>query len=316
VTTQSRYSMRGHVSRRWGEGLFVALVIACIFVLFHFWGNRSNVGMAPRSLFVWIARQWTNAGGDFSHGWIMPLISLGFIWVRRESIMKAVSRTSYAGMAVFIAALLLHWAALRAQQPRLSLVALVGVLWGIPFWLYGAGVARQLLFPCGYLLLCFTSYLMVAFAFPLRLLSSAASAVILNGIGIAAQRNGTAIYSAAGGGFNFDVADPCSGLRSLVVMTALAAPYAYMTQKTEIKRWTLFALSIPLAMFANVVRIVTIAVVAQLLGQEKAITLYHDYSGYLLFAVATLSLLGMGSLLNVNYTKVFSEWKDRELSRT
>ena len=133
---------------------------------------------------------------------------------------------------------------------------------------------------------------------------------MLNGIGIAAQRTGTAIYSAAGGGFSFDVADPCSGLRSLVVMTALAAPFAYVTQKTNLKRWLLFALSVPMAMFANTIRIVTIAVVAQVFGQDRAIGLYHDYSGYILFFAATLLLVGTGALLNVDYKKVLSKWKN------
>ncbi len=295
-------------------GLAVLATVG-VFVLFHFWGNRSNIGMEPRSLLVWISHQWLSSKGDFSHGWIMPLISLWIVWSKRDELIQAQSHRSLMGLTLLISSLLLHWAALRSQQPRVSLIALVGVIWSIPFYLYGSSVAKSILFPCGYLLLCFTSYLMVSLAFPLRLLSSAASALVLNGLGISAIRNGTAIYSAAGGGFNFDVADPCSGLRSLVVMTALAAPFAYFTQKTILKRWLLFALSIPLAMFANMVRIVTVALVAQGFGQERAMTLYHDYSGYILFTVAILSLIGTGSLLNINYAKVLRKWKSKDEHR-
>jgi exosortase len=274
-----------------------AVAAFLVFVLFHFWGNRSNLGMAPPSLFVWIGQQWMADGGDFSHGWIMPLVSIGVIWMKRKELAAARDKQSYLGLMVLLASLALHWAALRAQQPRVSLAAFVGVIWSIPFFLYGRKVAGLLLFPAGYLLLCFTSYLLISFTMPLRLASCAASCGLLNGIGISSVRHGTAIYSAAAGGFNFDVADPCSGLRSLVVMTALAAPYAYFTQKNQIKRWVLFLSSIPLAMMANIFRIVTIAVAAEIFGKKFALTAYHDYSDFFIFAAAILMMAAVGNYL-------------------
>ena len=287
------------LATRFQEIIFAALAAVLVFCIFHFWGNRSNVGMSTPSLFVWIGHQWVQDGGDFSHGWIMPLISLGVVWMKRRELAAACAdEPNYLGLALLIASLALHWAALRAQQPRVSLVALVGVLWSVPFFLYGKKVAAILLFPAGYLLLCFTSYLLISFTMYLRLASCALSCWLLNGLGITAIRHGTAIYSAAAGGFNFDVADPCSGLRSLVVMTALAAPYAYFTQDNQLKRWFLFALSIPLAMLANVTRIVTIALVAQAFGTDVAMSIYHDYSGYLVFGIATLLLVSAGHALS------------------
>jgi exosortase len=279
------------------EALLLGTAALMVLILFQFWGNRSNVAMSTPSLFVWIGRQWIAEGGDFSHGWIMPLISLGAVWLKRKELLAAEKNVSYIGFGVLVISLALHWAALRAQQPRVSLVALVGVLWSIPFFLYGWNVARLLLFPAGYLLLCFTSYLLVSVTMPLRLTSCAVSCGLLNGLGIASVRHGTAIYSSAAGGFNFDVADPCSGLRSLVVMTALAAPYAYFSQKSQIKRWILFLSSIPLAMLANVFRIVSIAVVAEVFGKKFAMTAYHDYSDFFIFAAAILMMVAVGRLL-------------------
>ncbi len=280
------------------EILFAGGVIVLVFILFQFWGNRSNTGMEPRSLFLWIGSQWIAEGSDFSHGWLMPLISLGVVWWKRKDLAKAVTQPDYIGLLVLLSSIALHWAALRAQQPRVSLVALVGILWSVPFFLYGRGVAKLLAFPAGYLLLCFTSYLLVAFTMPLRLMSCGIASGLLNGLGIHAIRHGTAIFTNIAGGFNFDVADPCSGLRSLVVMTALAAPYAYFTQKTLLKKWLLFAASIPLAVAANSIRITSIAIAARLFGEKFAISIYHDYSGFLVFAIATLMMVGVGNLLN------------------
>ena len=146
-----------------GERALLLSVFLLVFLLFHLWGNRSSVAMESHSLVLWIGSQWLNSDGNYDHGWIMPLVSLWFVWSSRDALSKARSKSSLLGLGVVIAGLLLHWAALRGQQPRVSLVALVGVLWGIPYYLYGRGVSRLLLFPCGYLLLCFTSYLMVSF---------------------------------------------------------------------------------------------------------------------------------------------------------
>ena len=279
----------------------LAISAALLFVLFHWFGNRSSVSMESPSLFLWIGAQWMESGGDFSHGWIMPLISLYVVWLKRQELAAVQPRYSVAGLVFVVLSLALHWAALRAQQPRVSLVALACLLWSIPFFLYGWPAAKLLMFPCGYILLCFTSYVLVAVAFPLRMLASSLSTHVLNGLGIAAQRHGTMIFSTAGGGFNFNVADPCSGLRSLAAMAALAAPFAYLTQKSIVKRWLLFTFSLPLAMVANTLRIVTIAVVAEGFGQERAMTLYHDYSGYIVFVLATLLMIGVSGLLHVNW---------------
>jgi exosortase len=140
--------------------------------------------------------------------------------------------------------------------------------------------------------------------------------VLLHGAGIQAIRRGTVIYSGAGGGFQFDVADACSGLRSLVVMTALAAPYAYFTLKGHWRKWTLFALSVPLAMLANALRIFTLALVAELIGMRLAMSLYHDFSGYLVFVISVGLLMGTGSLLEIDWRARWRAWKRSVTSRT
>ena len=105
-------------------------------------------------------------------------------------------------------------------------------------------------------------------------------------------------FSAAGGGFNFDVANPCSGIRSLLALTALTAAYAWFSQDKQWKKWTLFLAAVPLAIAGNVFRILTIAIVAHFLGQEAAMGLYHDYSGFIVFSAAVLLMVAFGHLLS------------------
>ncbi|MFO1520482.1 MAG: archaeosortase/exosortase family protein [Kiritimatiellia bacterium] len=80
----------------------------------------------------------------------------------------------------------------------------------------------------------------------------------------------------------YSVEDACSGLRSLLALTAIAAVYAYLTQKSLWRKWALFLASIPIAIVGNVVRITTVVVVDQGFSRNLAGGLYHDYSTYFL----------------------------------
>ncbi len=301
-----------------------ALVLGIVVLgaaLFHFWGNTYaglDTRESTRSCFVWLGRRWRDSaasfgGGDYSHAWLIPLISAWLVWRQRAALRTAPAGVSLTGFAVTAFGLFLHWAGARAQQPQASAVAMVVLCWGIPLYLRGWPTARILLFPCAYLLFCIPWNFFDSLTFPLRLVASMISAGVLNGIGIASVRAGTAIYSADGSGFNFDVADPCSGIRSLLAMMALTALYAYFRRGSIVKRWILFVGSLPLAMAGNIARIVAIAIVARVLGPEAAEGAYHSLSGYIFYTVAVLLMLGLGGLLDVD----MREWMRRHrASRT
>ena len=94
------------------------------------------------------------------------------------------------------------------------------------------------------------------------------------------------------------MADPCSGLHSLLALTALTAAYAALTQKTLVRKVVLFVCAVPLAMAGNIARIVVICLAARAFGLEVAMKIYHDYSVYVLFIVAILLMTAVGALLN------------------
>ena len=246
---------------------------------------------------MWMVLRWGSSDGQFSHGWAIPVVSLFILCRKRDQLFAAPRSTSLTGLAVVIVSLLLHWIGVRSQLTRISLLSLVGISWGIPLFLYGHQVGRILLFPCFYLLFCIPMSFLNIISLPLRLVATTISSAMLNGIGIEAVRRGTAIYSAAAGGFSFDVADACSGLHSLLAMTALTSVYAYFTQDRLWKGIILFLASAPLAVAGNIIRVLTIGVVAEILGMDAAIGLYHDYSGYLVFAAAILLMIALGELL-------------------
>jgi exosortase len=273
------------------------LLLLGLVLLYGVYGNTQNVDGNGRSAILWMVRRW-GAGSNQSHGWLIPLVSLYALWRRRRELAAAPGHVNGWGLAVVIAALALHWVGMRAQLTRVSLFSLVLLLWGLPLYLLGWRTARQLVFPCGYLVFCIPLGFLNTLTVPLRLMASTISAGLLNGIGIPVLRRGTMLRALGGGGINLDVADPCSGLRSLLAMAALTGAYAHFTQRKGWRQWVLFASAVPIAMAGNIVRIAAIAVVGRFFGQDAALTLYHDYSGYLVFVVAVLLMVAMGRLLS------------------
>jgi len=287
-------------------GIWIAIAASLIF-LFGVQGNNEEILSQGRSAVGWMVGRWNWAGADMSHGWLIPLVSLYIVWWKRQALLDAPKGLSWAGLGVVVFGLLLYLVGLRVQQTRLVLLSLMVLLWGIPYFLYGKHTARVLAFPCSYLVFCIPMTFLDALTFPLRLISSSVSEVLLNGIGISVTRIGTAMHINTGKGFSLDVTHPCSGLRYLLAMVALTTAYAYFTQTSSVKRAVLSVSAIPLAMAGNIARITLIAVVGVMFGENFALGFYHDYSGYVVFGVATLLMLGVGGLLH----RPWSGWRTK-----
>ena len=294
---------------------YVSIIIGMLFLLFHLLGNTvEDVG--SRSAFTWMIARWgdrVSFGADYSHGYLIPFVSLGIIWYKREQFFAAKKSICTAGLYVIILALAMHWLGAKMQQTRISLFSLIMLTWGLPLYFFGWQIARLLIFPCAYLIFCVPLNFLDALSFPLQQIATFLSYHLLNGLGIECQRVGTQLMSPY---FQLNVEAPCSGLRSLLAMTALTAVYAYFTQKTMVKKWVLFILSIPIAVAGNIGRIISIALVSIVSGQKLGAGLYHDWSGYVLFTVAISLMVATAKLLNLNYRELFSGWKKTYLSHS
>lgn len=292
---------------QWEIG-FWAVVAGALFFLFHLHGNSQEIATARHSLFRWLATRWT---GDYAYGALLPLASLVALWWRRREIAAAPRRVDWRGAPLLVGALVLHWLGVLAQQPRISAAGFIVLLWALPFLVYGWALARWLLFPCGYLFLAIPLNFIEDMTAPLRLFATIVSAGILNGFGLEVQRVGAGLFSGAGNAFAFNVAPECSGLRSLLAMTALMAFYAWYSQKTLAKKWVLFLFSVPVAIIANICRVILVVVVAAFFGQETAMDLWHDYSGYPIFLISIVLMLSLDRLLNLDYRSAWTTLKNR-----
>ncbi len=299
-----RWRLMALEPHEWAAVAVAAAIAAGLFGLFHFLGNTvSDAG--GRSAFLWMYARWQDkisfGGADYSHGFLIPFVSLWALWHKRDELMSARKSVAVSGLALIALGFAMHWVGAKMQQTRVSLMALILLLWALPYYFYGWDFARHLVFPVAYLIFCIPMNFLDVIAFPLRMFATSASVTILHGLGIDVVQSGSAIRSFSPMGterWGVDVANPCSGLRSLLAMTALTAVYAYATQKTLLKKWLLFLSSIPLAIAGNVVRIVGIGLIAEAFGEKVAVGLIHEYSGYVVFIVAILLMVSLGRALN------------------
>ena len=234
---------------------------------------------------------------DMSYGWYIPLFSLYVLWQERRKIVESLGKPSVIGLLFVLPSLLVGFLGIRGLQVRFEILGFIGLLFGLTWTFFGRRTVGSAIFPIGFLLFCMPlhSYLDLV-TIHLRLLAVSIAAGTLQGCGVEIVRQGTMLASPTGA-FAIDIAEPCSGLRSLFAMMALTAGYAYCTQPTWLRRGLLFALSIPIAILGNVSRIFSIVIVAATCSADFATGFYHDYSGYIVFLVAILLMVATGGLI-------------------
>lgn len=228
---------------------------------------------------------------DLSYGWFVPLFSFYILWRERKEIAASVGEPSVAGLLLSVPFFLLGLLGARGLQVRFEILAFAGLCWSLPWAFFGRKTAMRVLFPAAFLLFCLPlATFLDVITVHLRLLATSVAYGALKGFGVDVVRRGTMLMSSTGS-FAIDVAEPCSGLRSIFALMALTAGYAYFSQRTWLRRGILFACSIPIAIFGNVMRILTIVLVAATCSPDFATGFYHDYSGYVVFFVAILLML-------------------------
>jgi exosortase len=172
-----------------------------------------------------------------------------------------------------------------------TVIVLAALVW----LLLGTAWLRNLAFPLGFLLFFvpLPAIVLNQVAFPLQLFAAKCSVATLHGFSAPALRQGNTIELA---GTTLEVAEACSGIRSLQALVALSTLVAYLGQKVLYKRILLVILSVPIAVVANASRVSGTGLIAHYYGMEKAEGFYHGFAGWLVFAVA-LALLAACSWL-------------------
>jgi exosortase len=288
----------------WLKWALCAAIVGLIFVAYGV-QTVERARTYDASCYQWLTSHWQTTS-NYSHGPLIPLIAVALVWWKRQEIFQQTIHPSTWGPVVVGLAMGVYYFGVKAFQPRFVVLSFVLLLYGLTLALGGRGLFRVLFFPITFLLLMIPlNFLDELVGFPLRMYVAQGSTALLNWFGISAVRVGTAIYSPV---FHFDVADPCSGIRSLMALATVTAAYAYVTQTVQWKRWVLFLSAMPLAMLGNLARVTAVAIVAQVYGQDAA-NKFHDYgSGYIIFGVALSTMVIVGLLLNFKFRLIWENW--------
>jgi len=288
-----------------------ALLLATILATFVYF-----FGFAPlfiRGIFVsgtgsiadWAWQAWTSGpAGNQEHSRLVPLISLGLVWYHRKEIKNAIKLGSNSGLIFVALGTVLFLLAARCLQPRLALGSLPFLIYGAVLYLWGKQVARIILFPCAFLIFLIPFGAIEQATFRLQFVITGAIGFLSNLVGIQIDAVGTTL-TAVNGEFNFQIAEGCSGVRSLTAMTMLTAIYVHLTQDKLWKKLGILAFSILFAIVGNIGRLFTVILVAKFIDPKLASGIYHDYSGYVFFPIALLAMLGFSKLINTNWRQWF-----------
>jgi len=227
----------------------------------------------------------------YSHGFVVPLVSLYLVWTSRKRLPEASRSAERHPLYPLVLSLVLYLAAFVIDFRFLMYVSFVFSLGGLILYIWGTGVLKIILFPIAYLFLMLPLPYSVTsnIAFPLQLASSGYAAILIDLWGISALQEGVNIHIP---GFSFVIEKGCSGLHSIVALFTLAVLFAYLVKGPLRKKIFLVFSALPIALLANLIRIVMVILVAQTWGREVAESFFHSFSSVFLFSLAFLFLLG------------------------
>ncbi|MCJ7508607.1 MAG: exosortase [candidate division Zixibacteria bacterium] len=240
---------------------------------------------------------WTDS--NYSHGFLVPLITLFLIWKKRNQLKAIKKEKSHLGFIIFLAGLFIYVIGTAGAEYFSVRFSLVMVIFGLLLYFFGKEFIKQIWFAIFFLLFMIPIPYVIyyALAFPMQMLSTKVSVFALHLVGVPALREGNIIYLP--GDYALEVAEACSGLRSLVSLLALGALLAYLLQKSKTKQMILFLSTVPIAIVANFFRVFLTAVGAYAISIKLAESFLHEVSGIFVFLISTLLLLGVSLILSM-----------------
>lgn len=244
-----------------------------------------------------LARQWWT-DPNFSHGFFVPAFSVYVLWQNRDKLRAVDPAPSSWGLLVVLFSLGTLILGVFGAELFLSRISLILLLVGLVIFLYGWPMLRVAAFPLAFLVLMvpIPSIVLNQITFPLQIFASKLSATILPVLGVPVLREGNVINLPA---MPLEVADACSGIRSLLSLTCLAVMYGYLLEKRIGIRVLLAAASVPIAVIANAFRIVGTGLLVQYWDPDKAEGFFHAFSGWLIFVVSLLMLFALHRLVTL-----------------
>ncbi len=233
---------------------------------------------------------WQNE--EYAHGPIILAIILWMTWQGRSKLLDAgQKKSSNSGAIILILGLILYAVGNSQGISIFEVGSQIPVLLGILLIIYGTSVAKHFWFPLLFLLFLIPlpDLVIDTLTGPLKQMVSVLAENILYQFGFPVARSGVMLSI---GQYQLLVADACSGLNSMFSLSALGLFYTYLIKR---KGWlpntALLMSVIPIAFFANVIRVILLVLITYYYGDEVGQGFAHKMAGMVLFIAALMSFL-------------------------
>jgi exosortase len=222
---------------------------------------------------------------DFSHGFLVPIFAAYLVWTKRTALLETKIAPTWSGIALVFLGLAVLLLGVYGAELFLSRISLVILLAGLVLGFGGWQLLKELRFPLLVLLLAIPIPFIVfnEITLPLQTLASKLASALLPLFGVPVLREGNVIELPA---MKLEVAEACSGIRSLMSLFTLAVFYGYFLDKSNLRRVLLALASIPIAIAANALRILGTGLCVQYWDPDKALGFFHEFSGWVMFLVS------------------------------
>jgi exosortase len=267
--------------------------------------NKVNAWKLTAMLSVWVAAfypiipdmvtAWFKHS-DNSHAVLVPLVALYFLWEKRAEISRIPSQGSNAGLILLILCLLFYILSFIGGIAFFCRLALVTSLIAIVWSCMGTAILRSLAFPLGFLffMIPVPDTLLGMVSFPLQLVATKISAELIGYCTIPIYREGNMLFFI---NTQLEVAEACSGIRSIMSLTMISAIFAYISPGVIWCRVALVVAAIPIAFIANILRVTGTGILAHFFGDRVARGFLHDFSGLAVFLFGLIILFALYEVL-------------------
>jgi exosortase len=226
---------------------------------------------------------------DYSHGPLVPFFAAFLIWDKRKVLSATPIKQTWSGIVLVVFAIFVLILGVYGVELFTARMSFIFLLTGLIWTFFGWAMVRQLSFPLLVLVLAipFPAIVFNRITFPLQLMASRIASDILPFLGVPTLQEGNVIELPV---MKLEVAEACSGIRSLMSLFTLAVFYGYFLEKTTTRRVILALASIPIAITANVARIVGTGLCVQYWDPDKALGFFHEFQGWVMFVVSLACL--------------------------
>lgn len=237
-----------------------------------------------------------------AHGPIILIVSVFLIWQQRQALAKSFEGSiwiRHVGWALLLFSLLAYYIGVTQDIIFFTVAGQIALLGSFVMIFCGKPGVRQLWFPIVFLLfmLPLPGFIVDQATGSLKLVVSQAAASSMYLAGLPVARDGVLLQV---GQYKLLVADACSGLYSLISLSALGILYLWLIRsENTLRNCIMFAAIFPIAIAANIIRVIILSLVTYFYGDAAGQGFLHGFAGMSLFLAALLLIIGLDGALRL-----------------